>query len=151
MLPERRELMLKLIQENAAHMLSMVNGLLDVSAIEYGDFTLSKRFNNLAKLAEEKHIHLDADVLPQADIEFELEKIHQVIVSTENEYQVFAVIDQGPGIAEDKRHRLFGAFARLGNQTTGGESSTGLGLAICKAIIQKPTAFPPFHRCSLPI
>lgn len=47
-----------------------------------------------------------------------------------------AVIDQGPGIPPDALERVFMAFERLNTQTTGGERSTGLGLAICKRIVE---------------
>ncbi len=43
--------------------------------------------------------------------------------------------DQGTGIPEAQEKNLFGAYQTLGSQTTAGESSTGLGLAICKNII----------------
>lgn len=43
--------------------------------------------------------------------------------------------DQGPGIGSEQRNKLFGEFSRLGSQPTGGEKSTGLGLAITKKII----------------
>jgi signal transduction histidine kinase len=51
-------------------------------------------------------------------------------------YWRFEVIDQGPGITEEDRERLFQDFAKLSAQPTGGEKSTGLGLAICKRIIE---------------
>ncbi len=47
----------------------------------------------------------------------------------------FAVQDQGPGIPEGERDRLFKDFSRLSAQPTGGEKSTGLGLAICRKIV----------------
>ena len=47
----------------------------------------------------------------------------------------FAVKDQGPGIPENERDRLFKDFGRLSVKPTGGEKSTGLGLAICRKII----------------
>jgi signal transduction histidine kinase len=46
-----------------------------------------------------------------------------------------SVRDQGPGIPEDERDRLFKDFSRLSVRTTAGEKSTGLGLAICRKII----------------
>ncbi len=46
------------------------------------------------------------------------------------------VIDQGLGIKEVERCRLFGAFEKLSTLPTGGETSTGLGLAICKSIVE---------------
>jgi signal transduction histidine kinase len=48
----------------------------------------------------------------------------------------FSVKDQGPGIPENERDRLFKDFGRLSVKTTGGEKSTGLGLAICRNIVE---------------
>ncbi|HTZ20542.1 MAG TPA: hybrid sensor histidine kinase/response regulator [Opitutaceae bacterium] len=47
----------------------------------------------------------------------------------------FSVKDQGPGIPENERDKLFKDFGRLSVKTTGGEKSTGLGLAICRKIV----------------
>jgi two-component system NtrC family sensor kinase len=43
-----------------------------------------------------------------------------------------AVIDNGPGIPEDRRHRIFEPF-----QTTKGTRGTGLGLAVTKRIVEE--------------
>ena len=48
----------------------------------------------------------------------------------------FSVKDQGPGIPENERDKLFKDFGRLSVKTTGGEKSTGLGLAICRNIVE---------------
>jgi signal transduction histidine kinase len=48
----------------------------------------------------------------------------------------FCVKDQGPGIPENERDRLFKDFSRLSVKPTGGEKSTGLGLAICRKIVE---------------
>lgn len=48
----------------------------------------------------------------------------------------FSVQDQGPGIPETERDRLFTDFGRLSAKPTAGEKSTGLGLAICQKIVQ---------------
>ncbi len=48
----------------------------------------------------------------------------------------FAVQDQGPGIPDGERDKLFKDFSRLSAQPTGGEKSTGLGLAICRKIVE---------------
>ncbi|HVS50934.1 MAG TPA: hybrid sensor histidine kinase/response regulator [Opitutaceae bacterium] len=47
-----------------------------------------------------------------------------------------SVRDQGPGIPEDERDKLFKDFGRLSSKPTGGEKSTGLGLAICRKIVE---------------
>lgn len=48
----------------------------------------------------------------------------------------FSVQDQGPGIPEGEREKLFKDFGVLSTRPTGGEKSTGLGLAICQKIVQ---------------
>lgn len=45
------------------------------------------------------------------------------------------VADQGPGIPENEREKLFKEFSKLTPRPTGGESSTGLGLWIVKHMV----------------
>jgi signal transduction histidine kinase len=45
-----------------------------------------------------------------------------------------SIRDQGPGISESDKKKLFGKFSKLSNKPTGNESSTGLGLYIVKKI-----------------
>lgn len=59
-----------------------------------------------------------------------------VTASPEEEMCHFAVRDQGPGIPEGERDKLFKDFSRLSNRPTAGEKSTGLGLAICRKIVE---------------
>jgi signal transduction histidine kinase/ligand-binding sensor domain-containing protein len=47
-----------------------------------------------------------------------------------------AVQDEGPGISVADMVKLFGKFARLSAQPTGGEHSTGLGLSIVKKLVE---------------
>ena len=47
-----------------------------------------------------------------------------------------SVTDHGPGIPEDERAQLFEPFKRTSVRSTGGESSTGLGLAIARRIVE---------------
>ena len=44
----------------------------------------------------------------------------------------FQVMDQGEGLSETDRARLFRRFEPLASQATGGETSTGLGLSLAK-------------------
>ena len=49
---------------------------------------------------------------------------------------VITVRDEGPGIKSDERKHLFNKFARISNQPTGSETSTGLGLYIVKRLAE---------------
>jgi two-component system, sensor histidine kinase and response regulator len=46
------------------------------------------------------------------------------------------VRDSGPGFTDEDLKKLFMKYAKLGNRPTGGEKSSGLGLAICKKVIE---------------
>jgi two-component system, sensor histidine kinase and response regulator len=46
------------------------------------------------------------------------------------------VVDSGPGLTEDDLAKLFTKYAKLSNKPTGGEKSSGLGLAICRKIVE---------------
>jgi len=49
----------------------------------------------------------------------------------------FSVRDEGPGISESDQKRMFKKFQMLSARPTGGEGSTGLGLSIIKALVEK--------------
>jgi signal transduction histidine kinase len=49
---------------------------------------------------------------------------------------LFAVRDEGPGIKNGDKARLFKPFERAGTQKTAGERSVGLGLAIARQVVE---------------
>ena len=49
---------------------------------------------------------------------------------------IFSVKDEGPGISDEDQAKLFQHFQKLSARPTAGESSSGLGLAISKKMIQ---------------
>ena len=59
-----------------------------------------------------------------------------VTVRTEQSQDGFRlhITDQGPGIAPEELPKVFGKFARLSPQPTGGEATTGLGLYIVEKL-----------------
>jgi signal transduction histidine kinase len=54
----------------------------------------------------------------------------------EHDVVQIAVSDEGQGLSERDKEKLFGRFQRLSSKPTGGESSTGLGLSIVKQIVE---------------
>jgi signal transduction histidine kinase len=61
--------------------------------------------------------------------------IYVRVKSSNNAVRV-EVQDEGPGISQEDMKKLFGKFARLSAQPTGGEHSTGLGLSIVKKLVE---------------
>lgn len=61
----------------------------------------------------------------------------QVGIQSRPQQVLLSVRDQGPGISAVDQRKLFKKFQRLSAAPTGGESSTGLGLAITKSLVEK--------------
>jgi len=55
---------------------------------------------------------------------------------TEARVVLIEVRDEGPGLTDEDKTRLFGRFQRLSARPTGGETSTGLGLSIVKQLVE---------------
>jgi two-component system sensor histidine kinase CiaH len=56
-------------------------------------------------------------------------RLHQT-----NKLTVLEVIDQGPGIPDTEKHKVFDKFYRIGNENTRTAKGTGLGLYMCHKI-----------------
>ncbi|MBF0369692.1 MAG: hybrid sensor histidine kinase/response regulator [Magnetococcales bacterium] len=113
------------------------------------------RIDLIGFAAEKKNITLQARLQATPIIPFDYDRLAQVIdnllsnaikfsppgsevtilVGESQGRLFFRVMDQGPGIDEAERDKLFGTFQKLTARPTGNEKSTGLGLAIVKKII----------------
>lgn len=58
-------------------------------------------------------------------------------VIEEDSFFIFSIKDEGPGISADEQAKLFQKGVPLSHTPTGGESSTGYGLAIAKELVNK--------------
>ena len=57
-------------------------------------------------------------------------------LSRQGDMAVVEIQDHGQGIPAEEVSKLFKPYSRTSVRTTGGESSTGLGLAICRRIVE---------------
>ncbi len=58
-------------------------------------------------------------------------------VTEEDSFFVFSIRDEGPGLTKEEQTKLFQKGVPLSHVPTGGESSTGYGLAIAKELVNK--------------
>lgn len=61
----------------------------------------------------------------------------RVGVVLEGDTALLEVHDSGPGLTPEDHAKAFRKYARLQAQPTGGEKSSGLGLAICKQLVER--------------
>jgi K+-sensing histidine kinase KdpD len=59
-----------------------------------------------------------------------------VNLSRENNRSILSIIDEGLGIAAHERKKIFNKFYRVGSEAMRKTKGTGLGLFICKKIVQ---------------
>ncbi len=103
-----------------------------------------------------KHITLHQDFSPVSHVAFDSQRLGQAVdnlisnavkfspsganvflsLRQDGDLVKFSVTDEGPGIPREEQHLLFSEFHRLSIRPTGGEASTGLGLAIAKRIME---------------
>ncbi len=169
---------LAIIKKNIEKLSKMINDLLDYSKIESGQIELLKEENNLIETIEDA-IFMVSSLLQQKNIEiilenkkdiwanYDNEKIQQVLSNllinaikfspengkiiikvSENEKDVIvSVEDFGPGIPPEEQEKVFQKFYRVSKDKREG---IGLGLAICKGIIEahggKIWVSQPDHR-----
>ncbi len=110
----------------------------------------------LRLLAGDRHVELN--LAPEAYAHFDSDRIKQVIlnlfhnavqhtdpekgvvrieVSRENKWLRIAVVDNGPGIPEDKLAKVFERFYRLDSARARSAGGAGLGLAISESIVDR--------------
>ena len=160
------EPILNMLQRSTEGMQSLLEDLLDISAIEMGMLQLHKMTFNLSDYvqdrieilkeeAENKQLTIITDIPATTMIEADPSRIGQVIdnllsnaikyshenndisirIEKKSEMIRVSFIDSGDGVPAHEQKDLFKPFQSLSNKTTGGESSHGLGLAICLRII----------------
>ncbi len=58
------------------------------------------------------------------------------LMAPSQEFIRIEIQDEGPGLTDEDKQKMFGKFTRLSAKPTGGEHSTGLGLSIVKKMVE---------------
>ena len=163
---ETRQEFLQIIKEESETMLELVEDLLDTSRIQAGRFTVEKEPTNLGELTQKvvervKSIAGSHHLLLRFDSAFpsvpgDSRRLEQVLYNLLNNAIKYSpqgsqinisgeikddnvqvsVADEGQGIPQTELTRIFDAFYRVPAPDDRKERGAGLGLTICKAIVE---------------
>jgi signal transduction histidine kinase len=164
--PAASERYLELIYAEAKRLTALINDFLDLQRIEEGSFTLNPAPFELNQLLQEEtelysaqsRSHtLELALPPQAlTVHGERDRVAQVIanlLSNAIKYSPrggtikvtaqpadgnvrVSVRDEGVGIPSEQQHGIFSKFFRVDSSDTRAIGGTGLGLALCREIIE---------------
>ncbi len=148
---------------------SLCNNILLASQLDAGEYKISKNAVNLSELAKRVYAEFGVrnpnrliignleDNLYITGEELLLEMMMSNLIENAFKYSPkdspvdislykdrkgihFRVKDEGPGIAEEERNKIFDKFYRVGNEATRSTKGTGLGLYLCKQIAKDHNA-----------
>jgi signal transduction histidine kinase len=130
---------LNLIPEriNLSEILNSVTDRFEIAAAEKA-ITLQREIaNDIFTQADRVYISQVFDNLISNAIKFSpADRRIFIRLSTSNESAVIEIQDEGPGISDDDKKKLFGKYQKLSARPTGNETSTGLGLSIVKKFVE---------------
>jgi PAS domain S-box-containing protein len=156
---------LTIISDESDRLTSLVNNLLDLSRIEAGSLKLSREKCDIEEMIQRaaKHSRLVPGNRFEVCVEPKLPRLYadpprlesilrnlienavkyggesakiRVDVTRQEKDFLFKVIDDGPGIPESERQRIFESFYRVDESLARLTSGAGLGLAICQGLVR---------------
>ena len=163
---ERKHALLEIISTEAARLSRLLDDILWVSRLDAGRthpyFTSVEPLPLTADVVDATRTHLPRGLslellndVPPPDVAADPDKLRQVLVNLiENAVKYsragrievrlerhdgavrFSVRDEGPGIPPNQQERIFEKFYRLDANMTQGVGGTGLGLYICRELIE---------------
>lgn len=163
--PEKRRSLFTAIYDDAMWLINLVENLLAITKIEDNRVNMnmepelledifSEALSHLDRNACKHHIHTElSDDMLMADMDARL--MVQVVINIVNnaikytpegshitlsaersgQLVVVEIADDGPGVSDEARERLFDRFYTVGNERGDGRRGLGLGLSLCKSII----------------
>ena len=157
----RKREFIDIIERQSRRLSGLVNDLLEMSRIESGHLEtrlqpldlrsmlgeLAKEYSDRIKvlrlrgnldaavLADSDHLHRVLINLLDNAVKYGAEPV-TIDVSLADDCVTLAVLDAGPGVAEDFQPRLFEKFAQASSGSTRKATGTGLGLSIVNGLVE---------------
>lgn len=146
---------------------SLVDNILYAARMENSSYTISRQEENISeiiqilvdkfKLQAGNNRNIFSKIEPYIDYAVDKESFRSAVINLlENAYKysspqslieihlfrkdnfiVFEVKDQGKGIAEQEKEKIFQKFYRIGDEATRNTKGTGLGLFIVKKVVEQ--------------
>lgn len=161
--PEKHQKLIRMTLEEITRLNFLTNNILVSSQLEGGRFKSSHEDLNFSDLLSDcirdfRNRHADRELLEEIEPETEVTGdplLLQILINNllenalkyspkespvkaalkkENNNVQLQIIDEGPGIADEEKKKIFGKFYRIGNESTRKTQGTGLGLYLCHKI-----------------
>jgi len=166
---KQQQKLINITLEEVNRLNSLCNNILLASQLDAGEYKISKNEVNISKLAKRVYADFGSGNVTrklsgnfQEDLYVNGEELlleimmsnlienalkyspkdsaADIILIKKNKSIRFIVKDEGPGIAEEERNKIFEKFYRVGNEATRTAKGTGLGLYLCKQIAKDHNA-----------
>ena len=164
--PAKTQLLFRIVDEQADHMGVLIGDLLDAARIETGTLSVDPKPTEVAVLVEHARktfrsggytnaVRIDlppdlprvqadrrriaqvlGNLLTNAARHSPTRSIIRVAAALEEEHVELSVADKGRGVPPDRLPHLFRKFSRSGRESSRRGVGEGLGLAICKGLVE---------------
>jgi len=164
---ELRTKYLNIIEDEINRLSTLVTDLLDLTRIDLGTIKfiieevdieeiIKSLYNEMLPVADKKGLNLSYEVKENLKIKTDKEKIYQILLNLvsnaikytekgfvkiiaerDKEYVKFTVRDTGIGIPKEYHKKIFTRFFQVDPTYTRKEKGHGLGLSLCKELVEK--------------
>ncbi len=167
--PERQKKLIRMTLEETSRLNFLTNNILISSQMEGGGYKFSKEDLNLSDLFKDcildfRNRYPERNFIEQVEPDMEVKGdalLLQMLINNllenaikyspkenpikatlqkENSAIQLQVVDEGPGITNTEKEKIFTKFYRIGNEATRKTQGTGLGLYLCRKIARDHNA-----------
>ncbi|MBI1769981.1 MAG: hypothetical protein HYR67_16570 [Bacteroidetes bacterium] len=134
---ESRQLNLKMERISISEILGSITSRYENDAAKKNIKIISQITNNVFAQADKGYAEQVLENLLSNAIKFSpFERNVFLNLTTHDDKTICEIKDQGPGLSEEDKKKLFGKYQKLSAKPTGNEISTGLGLSIVKKFVE---------------
>jgi two-component system sensor histidine kinase CiaH len=167
--PEKQKKLIRMTLEETGRLNSLTNNILISSQLEGGGYKSSKEELDLSDLLKDcindfrnrfPDRHFVEEILPDAEVKGDPLLLQMLInnllenaikyspkespikaaLQTTDRSIRLEIIDEGVGISDEEKKKVFNKFYRVGNESTRKTQGTGLGLYLCRIIARDHNA-----------